>query len=54
MRYVYACICAYMCVYMYMCMYIYESICSFAAGLHAFTSVVERYAWAGVYVRQML
>ena len=56
--YIYVCVCMYACVcvhvYMYMCMYIYESICSFAAGLHAFTSVVEHYAWAGVYVRQVL
>ena len=39
---------------MYIYMYIYESICIFAESMHALTGVVEHYACAGVYVRQML
>jgi len=51
---IYMCVCVCVCVCMYICAYIYESICTFAAGLHAFTSVVEHYVWADVYVRQVL
>ena len=65
----YVCVCVCICIYMYVCacmrVYVYMCICIcvciytspyvvFAAGLHAFTSVVEHYAWAGVYVRQVL
>jgi len=55
--YIYVCMYAYIYyvhVYMYMYVYIYESIRIFAESMHAFTSVVEHHACAGVYIRQML
>ena len=41
-------------LFVYMCKYIYKSICIVVESLHAFTSVVEHHACAGVYVKKML